>query len=54
MATVPASADHPEVVALGIGSGFTNRWVDEESHAGLAVRALGHSPRLVWYQPGIG
>ena len=33
---------------------FTNRWVDEESHAGLAIRALGHSPRLLWYQPGIG
>jgi hypothetical protein len=54
MATVPAAADHPEVVALGVASGFTNRWVDEESHAGLAIRALGHSPRLLWYQPGIG
>jgi hypothetical protein len=54
MATVPAAADHPEVVVLGVSSGFTNRWVDEESHAGLAIRALGHSPRLLWYQPGIG
>ena len=54
MATVPAAADHPEVVALGISAAFTNRWVDEESHAGLAIRALGHSPRLLWYQPGIG
>jgi hypothetical protein len=54
MATVPAAADHPEVVALGIASSFTNRRIDDESHAGLAVRALGHSPRLVWYQPGIG
>lgn len=54
MATVPAAADHPEVVALGISAAFTNRWVDEESHAGLALRALGHSPRLVWYQPGLG
>ncbi len=54
MATVPAAADHPEVVALGISSTFTNRWVDDESHAGLAVRALAHSPRLLWYQPGIG
>ena len=54
MATVPAGADHPEVVALGISGAFTNRWVDEDSHAGLAVRALGHSPRLLWYQPGIG
>lgn len=54
MATVPAAAAHPEVVALGISTAFTNRWVDEESHAGLAVRALGHSPRLLWYQPGLG
>ena len=54
MATVPAAAGHPEVVALGLSTAFTNRWVDEESHAGLAVRALGHSPRLVWYQPGLG
>ena len=54
MATVPAAADHPEVVALGVSSGFTNRWVDDESHAALAIRALGHSPRLLWYQPGIG
>ncbi len=53
MATVPAAATHPEVVAVGVGSGFTNRWIGEESHAGLAVRALGHSPRLVWDQPGI-
>ena len=49
MATVPASADHPEVVALGIGSGFTNRRVDEESHAGLAAPRPGPltAPRLV-------
>jgi hypothetical protein len=54
MATVPAAADHPEVVALGVSSALTNRWVDDESHAALAIRALGHSPRLLWYQPGIG
>ena len=54
MATVPAAGDHPEVVALGMGTGFTNRRIDEASHAAVAVRALGHSARLVWYQPGIG
>ncbi|GAA2169711.1 DUF4350 domain-containing protein [Pedococcus bigeumensis] len=54
LATVPAGATHPEVVAVGVGSAFTNRFVGQESHAGLAIRALGHSPRLVWYQPGIG
>lgn len=54
LATVPAGGGHPEVVAVGIGSGFTNRFVGQASHAGVAVRALGHSPRLVWYQPGLG
>jgi hypothetical protein len=54
MATVPATTDRPEVVALGLETAFTNRWVQDKSHAGLAVRALGHSPRLLWYQPGVG
>lgn len=54
MATLPATADHPEVVALGMTPAFTNRFLATASHAGLAVRALGHSPRLVWYQPGLG
>jgi hypothetical protein len=54
MATLPATADHPEVVALGMMPAFTNRYLATASHAGLAVRALGHSPRLVWYQPGLG
>lgn len=54
MATLPATAGRPEVVILGFNSALTNRWVDEDAHAGLAVRALGRSPRLVWYQPDIG
>lgn len=54
MATLPATTDHPEVVALGMAPAFTNRLLATASHAGLAVRALGHSPRLVWYQPGLG
>ncbi|MGZ4783968.1 MAG: DUF4350 domain-containing protein [Oryzihumus sp.] len=54
MATLPATADHPEVLALGMAPAFSNRALATASHAGLAVRALGHSPRLVWYQPGLG
>lgn len=54
MATVPATANHPEVVALGMTPAFSNRFLTTASHAGVAVRALGHSPRLVWYQPGLG
>ena len=53
MAEVPAGAGHTEVVALGFGSALTNRRVDDVAHAGVAVRALGQSARLVWYQPGL-
>ena len=53
MATFPAVSDRPEVVALGFGGALTNRFVDDASHAGLAVRALGRSGRLIWYQPDI-
>jgi hypothetical protein len=53
MATVPAGARGPEVVVIGFGSGFTNRFVDEDSSAGVAVRALGKSKRLIWYQPDV-
>lgn len=54
MAVLPLTADHPEIVALGMTPAFTNRFLASGSHAGLAVRALGHSPRLIWYQPGLG
>jgi len=53
MAEVSASASHPEVVAVGFSTALTNRRVDEVAHAGVAIRALGQSSRLVWYQPGL-
>ncbi len=52
MAEVGRTADHAPVLALGFGSGLVNGRITDLSHAGIALRALGDSPTLVWYQPG--
>ncbi|MGB7820405.1 MAG: DUF4350 domain-containing protein, partial [Ornithinibacter sp.] len=52
MVVVPSTARHSETVLIGFGTGLTNERITDASHAGVAVRALGQSPRLVWYQPG--
>lgn len=49
---LPASAAHPSTLVVGFGAAWTNENVTTGSHAGLAVRALGSLPRVVWYQPG--
>ena len=54
MLELPATADHPASVLVGFGSAWTNEEITRESNAGLAVRALGSTPRLLWYQPGTG
>jgi Domain of unknown function (DUF4350) len=54
MVVLPRSERHAETVLLGFGSGLGNGRVTDASHAGVAVRALGASPRLVWYQPSPG
>lgn len=51
---LPPGSGRAQTVLVGVGSAFTNETITEASHAGLAVRALGASPRLVWYQPGAG
>jgi hypothetical protein len=53
MVTIPAKATQPEVVAVSFGDAFANRNVLDEDNAGLAVRLLGGTTRLVWYQPDI-
>ncbi|MHA7142291.1 DUF4350 domain-containing protein [Arthrobacter sp. Sr33] len=40
-----------EVVALGHGSIISNETIDQEGNAALALRTLGSSPVLIWYQP---
>jgi hypothetical protein len=54
MVTAQRIAGHPETVAIGFGIALANGLVTEDSHAGIAVRALGGSPRLLWYQPDPG
>ena len=49
-----ATASHPATVVAGLGPAWTNATITDDSHAGTAVRALGATPRLVWYQPGTG
>ncbi len=53
MAEVSRTPQHTDVVAIGFGSLFGNGAITEDSAAGIAVRALGRSPTLIWYQPGV-
>ncbi|MFV0462212.1 MAG: DUF4350 domain-containing protein [Nostocoides sp.] len=43
-----------ETVLLGWSEEFDNAHITTESAAAVAVRVLGASPRLIWYQPGPG
>ncbi|WP_392544744.1 DUF4350 domain-containing protein [Oryzobacter telluris] len=52
MVELPSAAAYPNTVVVGFGSAWTNESITAASDAGLAVRALGSTPRLVWYQPG--
>ncbi|HSF98112.1 MAG TPA: DUF4350 domain-containing protein [Ornithinibacter sp.] len=51
---VAATPSTPATFLVGFGPGWSNQLVAEDSHAGTAVRALGSTPRLVWYHPGPG
>lgn len=48
---LPAGPRHAPVTVVGFPDAATNRFVTDADHAGLVVRLLGGSPRLVWYQP---
>ena len=54
MVELPAGASHPDTVLVGFGGAWANESITQESNAGLALRALGSTPRLVWYQPAQG
>lgn len=43
-----------ELVLVGYRENLTNAYVVQDDNAALFVRALGLSPHLVWYVPGIG
>ncbi len=47
-----STSAHPDTVITGLGPAWANTVITDDSHAGTAVRALGATPRLVWYQPG--
>lgn len=49
-----AAGARPETIVAGLGPAWTNENIADGSNAGPAVRALGSTPRLVWYQPGTG
>ncbi|HET6968039.1 MAG TPA: DUF4350 domain-containing protein [Ornithinibacter sp.] len=49
-----AASGRPEALVVGFGPSWANDLVAEDSNAGVALRALGASPRLLWYQPGQG
>lgn len=46
---LPRQGQRPPIVLLGSGAVLQNGSVTEDDNAGVALRALGHSPRLVWY-----
>ncbi len=48
---LPATAEHTRLTVVGIPDAATNRFVTEEDNAGVMVRMLGGSPRLVWFHP---
>ncbi len=53
MVTIPAKGTQPEIVAVSFGDALTNGQILDSDNAGLGVRLLGGTQRLVWYQPDI-
>lgn len=51
------SGEYPQVFYFGAASALTNRYLGEFDNAGIALRALGQHPTLLWvegYTPGSG
>jgi hypothetical protein len=53
MVTIPAKGTQPEIVAVSFGEALSNQKILEADNAGVAVRLLGGTQRLVWYQPDV-
>lgn len=51
LARLPGGAAHPETFLVGFGTALTNEHITAEDNAAVALRLLGHSPRLVWLIP---
>lgn len=41
------------MTVIGTTTGFTNGQITQEHNAAIALRLLGGSPRLLWYQPDV-
>ena len=50
---LPSTSVHPPVTIVGSTAGFTNGTITDEDNAAIALRLLGGSPRLLWYQPDV-
>ncbi|CAN7346378.1 DUF4350 domain-containing protein [Knoellia sp. LjRoot47] len=50
---LPSSPAHPPMTVIGTTTGFTNGQITQEHNAAIALRLLGGSPRLLWYQPDV-
>lgn len=51
---LPGSSSRAPLTVVGSRTGFANGAITDEDNAAIALRLLGGSPRLVWYQPGVG
>lgn len=54
MVQLPSTGSHPPLTIVGTRTGFGNRVITQADNAAIALRLLGGSPRLIWYQPGVG
>ena len=50
---LPSTSAHPPMTVVGTTTGFTNGAITQEHNAAIALRLLGGSPRLIWYQPDV-
>jgi hypothetical protein len=48
---LPATPGRAPVSVVGMPDGATNRFITDADDAGIMVRLLGGSPRLVWFHP---
>lgn len=51
--THATDAPDTQVVLVGFGASWSNEEIADDAHAGIAIRILGSTPNLIWYQPGL-
>ncbi len=50
---LPSTSGHAPLTIVGSTAGFTNGTITDEDNAAIALRLLGGSKRLLWYQPDV-